>query len=125
MLQLKVAQAINKWERREFNYGDADCCQFTAFIVKQLTGHDYAQAFDYSSEQEAKALISEKGDLRDFAESILGEPADDLKTGDPVIMRLPTIGQVMGILVGDKIVSVCKRGLVRVDKRYLVCGWSV
>ena len=117
--------AINKWNRRRFSYGDADCCQFTAFIVKQLTGRDYARQFSYSNEQEADALISAKGDLRDFAESILGEPTGGLKTGDPVIMRLPTIGQVMGILLGDNIVSVCERGLIRVDKRYLVCGWAL
>tara|TARA_R100001163_G_scaffold65766_1_gene64638 strand:+ start:2818 stop:3189 length:372 start_codon:yes stop_codon:yes gene_type:complete len=117
--------AINKWDRRQFNYGDADCCQFTAFIVKQLTGRDYARQFAYSNKVEADALISAKGDLRDFAQSILGEPTGGLKTGDPVIMRVPTIGLAMGILLGDKIVSVCERGLIRVDKRYLVCGWAL
>lgn len=122
---MPTVNAINKWNRRQFSYGDADCCQFTAFIVKQLTGRDYARQFSYSNQQEADALISAKGDLRDFAESILGEPTGGLKTGDPVIMRLPTIGQVMGILLGDKIVSVCERGLIRVDKRYLVCGWAL
>ena len=121
----ETLNAINKWDRRPFRYGDADCCQFTAFIVKQLTGRDYARQLSYSNEQEADALISAKGDLRDFAESILGEPTGGLKTGAPVIMRVPTIGQAMGILLGDKIVSVCERGLIRVDKRYLVCGWSL
>ena len=120
-----TAQAINKWERREFRYGDSDCCQFTAFVVKQLTGRDYALQFSYSSEAEADALISAEGDLRDFAASILGEPTGGLKTGDPVIMDLPQIGQVMGVILGDKLVSVCKRGLIRVDKRYLVCGWAL
>ena len=120
-----TAQAINKWERREFSYGDSDCCQFTAFVVKQLTGRDYARQFSYSSEAEADALISAQGDLRDFAASILGEPTGGLKTGDPVIMDLPQIGQVMGVILGDKLVSVCKRGLIRVDKRYLVCGWAL
>ena len=122
---IATLQAINKWERREFAYGDADCCQFTAFIVKQLTGHDYSRQFAYSNEAEADALISAKGELRDFAESILGEPTGGLKTGDPVIMQLRTIGQVMGVLLGDQIVSLCQRGLIRVDKRYLICGWAL
>ena len=117
--------AINQWNRRQFSYGDSDCCQFAAFVVKQLTGRDYAEQFTYKTKEEADALISAQGDLRDFAQSILGAPTGNLKTGDPVIVELPTIGLAMGILIGDKIASVCERGLIRVDKRYLVCGWAL
>ena len=116
-------QAINKWQRRAFSYGDSDCCQFTAFVVRELTGRDYAKAFSYNNETEAYALINAHGSLRDFAGSILGVESLSIKTGDPVLMCLPIIGEVMGVMLGDTIVSVTKAGLMRVDKRYLVCGW--
>lgn len=122
---LKTLQAINKWKRRDFRYGDSDCCQFTAFIVRELTGRDYAQPFSYDSEAEAYKFITEHGGLRDFAKSILGDESTNLKSGDPVIMRLPMVGELMGVLLGETIVSVCAAGLVRVDRRYLICGWSV
>jgi len=52
-MQLRILQALNKWQRRDFTYGDADCCQFAGFIVKELTGKDYLADFNYSSEEEA------------------------------------------------------------------------
>ena len=47
---MRVHTALNKWNRREFSYGDADCCQFAAFIVKELTGKDYSEQFKYQTD---------------------------------------------------------------------------
>lgn len=122
---MKVYAALNKWKRREFTYGDADCCQFAAFIVKELTGKDYASAFSYSSEGEAKALISQKGELVDFIGSILGKPSFELKDGDPCVVTLPIVGQACGVKLSEHIVCLTEKGMVRVPNRYLVAGWSV
>lgn len=120
---MKVLAALNKWQRREFNYGDADCCQFAAFIVKELTGQDYAADFQYNSEQEADEIVN--GDLKSLIVSILGNESDQLKDGDPCLIEVPIVGQLMGVKLGDKIVALTQKGLIRISDRYLVCGWSV
>jgi len=122
---MKVYAALNKWKRRDFSYGDADCCQFAAFIVKELTGKDYSSEFSYSSEDEAEALIAQKGELIDFIGGILGKPSFELKDGDPCIVNLPIVGQACGVKLSNHIVCLTEKGMVRVPNRYLVAGWSV
>ena len=86
-MQLRVLQALNKWQRRDFDYGDADCCQFAGFVVKELTGKDYLADFDYTSEDEANQIIRSNGDLEATVSSVLGDSTkdiDSLPDGSPV-----------------------------------------
>jgi hypothetical protein len=122
---VRVHSALNKWQRRQFNYGDADCCQFTAFVVKELTGRDYSSQFEYTSEAEAELIVGRKGELVDFIASVLGKASSDLKDGDPCVVDIPIAGQVCGIKLSDKIVCLTARGMVRIPDRYLLAGWSV
>lgn len=122
---MKVYAALNKWKRREFSYGDADCCQFAAFIVKELTGKDYAEQFKYESEAQAEVLIGREGELVDFIGSILGKASSDLKDGDPCIVDIPIAGQVCGIKLSDRVVCLTEKGMIRIPDRYLIAGWSV
>jgi len=120
-----VQTALNRWQRRQFNYGDADCCQFAAFIVNEITGKNYASQFKYNSEAQAESIISRKGKLVDLIESVLGEPSDDLKDGDPCVLDLPIIGQVCGIKYQGSVVCLTAKGMKQLPDRYLVLGWSV
>ena len=60
----QTIQALNAWKRRRFDYGDADCCQFVAHVVKHIGGKDYAEGFAYNSESEAGLLISKFGSFK-------------------------------------------------------------
>ena len=122
---MRVHLALNKWQRRQFKYGDADCCQFTAFVVKELTGRDYSSQFEYASEAEAELIVGRKGELVDFIASVLGKASSDLKDGDPCVVDIPIAGQVCGIKLSDKIVCLTEKGMVRIPDRYLIAGWSV
>ena len=122
---MRVHQALNKWEKRDFSYGDADCCQFIAFVVEQLTGKDYATGFQYESEAQAELIVGREGELVDFIGSILGEPSEELKDGDPCIVAAPIVGQVCGIKLRDKVVCLTSKGFAQIPDRYLVSGWSV
>ena len=121
---MRVHAALNKWQRRQFKYGDADCCQFIAFVVKELTGKDYAANFHYESEAQAQVLIGREGELVDFIGSILGKPSRELKDGDPCVVSLPIVDQICGIKLGDYVVCLTSRGMARVPERYVVAGWS-
>lgn len=122
---LNVQTALNRWQRRQFNYGDADCCQFAAFIVNEMTGKNYASQFKYNSEAQAESIISKKGKLADLIQSVLGEPSNDLKDGDPCVLDLPIIGQVCGIKYQGSVVCLTAKGMKQLPDRYLVLGWSV
>jgi len=122
---MRVHNALNKWKRREFSYGDADCCQFAAFIVKELTGKDYSEQFKYDSEAQAQVLVGREGELVDFISSILGDVSSDIKDGDPCIVDVPMIGQVCGVKLSDHVVCLTQKGMVQIPDRYLIAGWSV
>jgi len=120
-----VQTALNKWRRRQFDYGDADCCQFAAFIVNEMTGKNYAADFKYESEAQAEVIIGREGELVDLITSVLGEPSDDLKDGDPCVLDLPVIGQVCGIKYQGSVVCLTTKGMKQLPDRYLIQGWSV
>ena len=117
--------ALNAWKRRQFEYGDADCCQFAAFIVKEMTGKDYIAQFTYDSEEKANELINSEGALVNLVGTVLGEPCDELKDGDPCVVDLPLIGQVCGVKYKDSVVCLTARGMKQIPDRYLILGWSV
>ena len=77
---LQIHQALNKWQKAEFDYGSVDCCQFAGFIVKELTGIDYLRDFAYESEQAAEQIIDGFGDLERTAASVLGAPTRDFES---------------------------------------------
>jgi hypothetical protein len=110
-MQLQVLQALNKWERREFTYGNADCCQFAGFIVKELTGKDYLVDFNYNSEEEAYDIIRSNGDLEDTVSTVLGESTSDIKgleDGSPVMVTIPD-NHLLGIQLGDYAICLTHR----------------
>ncbi len=124
---IKVLQALNKWERKDFDYGSIDCCQFTGFIVKELTGKDYLVDFHYNSEEDAGTIINGFGDLIDTASSVLGNSTTDtdrLPDGSPVIVVLNGI-QIMGVKLSDTAVCLVKKGMIRIPSDHIKVGWDV
>lgn len=122
-MKLEVLQALNKWKKRQFSYGDSDCCQFAGFVVQELTGEDYLESFEYNSEDVANKIISGHGDLKSTVCSVLGEPSDQLEDGDPCLVRLP-YGELMGIKLGDSVVCLAKKGFVQIKPENIICGWN-
>lgn len=123
--QKRTIQALNAWKKRQFDYGDADCCQFVAHVIKHMSGKDYAEGFAYNSESEAGLLISKFGSLQELITNVLGEPSDNLLDGDPVISCFPIIGETMGVKLSDKIVCLTEKGMAKLPNKYQICGWSI
>ena len=124
-MSAQVLQALNKWKRRAFDYGDADCVQFANFITKELTGRDYLRDFTYSTEEQANAIIDKEGDLEDTVTAILGESTEnvsELPDGSPVIIKFPA-GQLMGIKLGDEAICLTLKGFSRIPENYIAAGW--
>ena len=117
-------QALNTWKRREFNYGDADCCSFVAHITSELTGRDYRRFITYANEAEAYGIIEAHGGFEALMDSVFihqGEPVD----GDPCLLRIPVVGEIMGIKLDNTAVCVTKFGLIQIPERYIIKGWNL
>lgn len=122
-MSFKVLQSLNKWEKRNFDYGNADCCQFAGFVVKDLTGKDYLESFEYNSEDKANEIINGHGDLKATVSSVLGPPTDKIEDGDPCLVKVP-YGELMGIKMGSSVVCLAKRGFVQISEKNIICGWD-
>ena len=121
----KTLAALNSWEKRPFTYGSADCCQFAAHVARALTGRDYMSAFQYANETEANALIDDRGGLESLVCSVLGAPSETLEDGDPVLLRLPMLGDLLGIRLHDYAVGLSSVRLLEIPERFIAKGWHV
>ncbi len=89
-------------EKRRFEWGTWDCCQFARICVQQITGEDFGEAIpSYDSEAGAAAIIKDFGGIEEMVTTLTGiKPTDnlrDLNDGDPVLMGLPRVGEAIGI----------------------------
>ena len=120
-------KAFNTWDKRAFQYGDADCCQFTGHVIREITGIDYMKLFDYENEPEAQSIIDYHGGLEKAVETLLGKPPplNNLQDGDPVLFKAPIMDQALGVRFGKFIVGLSHRKIVRVSEKYFVHGWAL
>lgn len=120
----EIRNALNTWKRRDFDYGDSDCCSFVAHISSELTGRDYKAYITYNNEKEAYSIIDSHGGFEQLMDSVFGEP-NDPKLGDPCMVDIPISGKVMGIKYTDGVVCVTKKGLTIIPERYIIRGWNL
>jgi hypothetical protein len=122
--RIDVQRALLTWKRRDFKYGDSDCCAFVAHMASELTGRDYKRFITYSSEKSAYDIIGLYGGFEPLMDSIF-KTRRYPEQGDPCLVKVPIIGELMGIRYGDNIVCVTKKGLAEVSEKYLVTGWNL
>ena len=126
-MQLQIHQALNKWRKRNFDYGDADCCQFAGFIVQELTGKDYLASFRYESQPEADNIISGFGGLQHTVASVLGPSEGSfhiLDDGSPVLCEMP-YGQLLGVKLGPVAIALGKKGFINMPQSSFKAGWNI
>ena len=119
-----IRRALNTWRRRNFQYGDSDCCSFVAHMASELTGEDYSKYITYKSEREAYDIIRSHGSFEALMDSVFGDPCDP-ELGSPCMVDIPISGKLMGIKYTDGVVCVTKKGLTIIPDRYIIRGWSL
>lgn len=122
-----VLDAVNRWadgpgSLGELVYGVNDCCQFVGTVLREITGHDYLEAFSYDTQEKAGALIGD--DLAGVVSIALGadpEPLDVLPPGSPVFFD-----DAVGILLDAQTVAgLSPRGrLFRLPISLARFGWK-
>ena len=124
MNKVAVLGAINSWRRGDFSYGVIDCCQLAGHVAKKLTGRDHLETFNYASEAEAMDIIAKNGGLRETVSSVLGQPADELEDGFPVLCEVNGL-ELLGVKLGESAVCLTKKGLAQVRPEFIKCGWKI
>ena len=121
-----IHDALNKWGREDFDYGAVDCCQFTAFIVSEMTGKNYAEGLEYEDEKGAESLITRHGDLVGVLTYAIGEQPNKAETdGDPCVVDVDGIGQVAGIKYGETVVCLLQKGFIRLPEELIIASWNL
>ena len=126
-----VAETVGKWEAGPIEYGSRDCGQFAAFVVQELTGEDYMQGIQYSSEGDADDLIDRFGGLCGVVAHQMRRPAvepNELRPGAVVVWRIRSMTG-LGICLrpyGTSCAAIREDGAVlELDSKFIQYGWNL
>lgn len=126
--QTAVRKTLLDKANSPFKYGVVDCCLFAADVAKNITGKDYGASFEHDNEAEAYRYIDEAGSLGNLITRTLGvDPvsADQLETGDPVLLHMPITGDTLGVFMGDHAIVKSERGTIRINPTRIKQGWRL
>jgi hypothetical protein len=122
-----VKAAVRKFEDAPFTYGNFDCCEFVREVATLYRGADPAPELVYMDEMEANDLIANFGGLSSLMTYVFGDPIEpeDTNVGDALKLKLPKVGDIMGVRVPDGALVPVMRGLHKVPLRYALEGWRI
>ena len=125
--QLALRKVIRDYAHHPFEYGVLDCAHFAALVVQEAVGEDYTEAFKY---HDAESAVEFMGDdyVAKVSEVLSREPVafEDTTEGDPVMIRIPTVGATLGVkFSASQVVLKTKKGVMWMDDRNFIAGWSV
>jgi hypothetical protein len=115
-----------------FQWGRNDCAVGLAVrTVLALTGENLGTEFvgRYANADEAAALLAEHGhhDVADYVATLLKEiPPARARVGDLVAIPVPgPLGHGLGVVVGERVVTLTMTGIGTVDRRRAARGYLV
>lgn len=113
-----------------FEWGQHDCCLFTARVVDAMCDTDYAGqlAREYHNERSALAYIARMGGLESALTAWLDQPLPRvamIRRGDVVLFRDAGGTSAVGICIGATIVSTSPDGQALAPISAAFAGWRV
>jgi len=126
-----LADMIEEFNSKEFNYGSLDCALMAGINVNRLTGKDYYTKFlnNYSTSKGAyKALVKDGvKTVIDIADKFLARHKYILQTGrgDIVCYNIPELGPALGICLGSVCAFKAPIGLTYVKLKDCSISWRV
>lgn len=123
----KLLEVMADHERREFVWGQDDCCLFVARCIDAMTGSEVetAIAAEYDDEPSALRLIAKHGGLAGAVIHFLGEPVEVYAGRGDVVLIDGGEGDALGICLGSHIIAMGPDGLRRVPRKEILKVWRV
>jgi hypothetical protein len=122
-----VRQVLLETANQPFEYGTLDCVKFANNVITAMTGTDHSARFPYNSESEALQLLEQHGGLQGLFSEVFGDPSEmnELEDGDPVMVNVYGIGEMMGFMVSGSAMVKTERGTVSVPANRIQAGWHI
>ena len=122
-----ILDSIFSLHDEKWSWGEMDCCQFVRRVLKDTHGIDFApDAPEYSSAEEALAIVRESGGMERFASQYFGDPVPRnlLCRGDVCLAKFP-VGLAIGICVGQSAAFASEGGVIYVPMEHVIKGWNI
>lgn len=120
---MSIYSVIQEWADKPFAYGQ-DCCQFAGAVVKELTGSNPMDAFNYHNEATALRIIKEFGGLDKAMIATLGEPIPVDETEDGDVLLADGGYQLAGVRFKGTCVVKTRQGVTNWPLDRAKMGWS-
>ena len=107
--------------------GGHDCCSLAREAVRLRTGRDPAPELTYSDQDSALAILKQHGGLDGLLRHVLGEPVPPAELGmaDIALVRLPLVGELVGVICRQGAIVPMPVGLDVAPARCVVHGWRI
>lgn len=124
--ETKLIKALKERSQTPWKWGEHDCVQFSAFIIRSFTDHDFALPA-YKSERQAYKIIHQNydGDLRNAVDCFFRRKGIKmLKRGD-LVCKESNGDYSLGVFVGNGAAFATDIGYTIVPKSKLSNGWEI
>ena len=125
---MSIVDVIQEYSDKPFE-PSTDCCRFVAAVIEDRTGENPMAAFEYSSEEEARAIIDKYGGLGNAMRAVLADclciDPSEAADGDPLLVDVRGSMPFMADIVGDELAAVCFKGRAVVRTLAGVTDWPM
>ena len=126
--KVAVRETMLEYAGDPFAWGVLDCCQFAAKVAEKITGTDFSKGFFYASEDDAEGIINSANGLENLVTKILGVDSvgvEFLDVGDPVLVDIPVMGNMIGVFNGNHAIIKLKQRAVLIEGQRILKGWHL
>lgn len=118
---------LNSVATSAFVYGTNDCYQIVAQVAQAITGKRPGIEINYTTEDEARALVDARGGHVAFVSSFLGESVKPyrLRDGDAALIEIPDSEPAMGIVFDGAIFVKSPDGMHPLKLSRAIEGWHI
>lgn len=122
-----VRRVLNEQAGEPFAWGQLDCVQFSISAADEIAGKKHSAEFEYEDESSAQKLRDAYGGLVGLFSSVFGAPlpVEYLDDGDPCLVEIPGIGELMGMWVNARAIVKSEGGTIDVPSSRVLKGWHV
>jgi hypothetical protein len=123
----KMWSTIEQHQSKPFAWGDNDCCLFSAKVVDAMCDSTFAEKLKekYHDQDSAIKYIVEEGGIEAAVSNYLGKSKTGRAQRGDVVMFDGSLGDTLGICVGNTIAAVSESGVIYMPRSVTICYWTI
>lgn len=123
----RLNEVLKKYKKRQFVWGEADCCLFACDCVFTMTGIDPAAKFrgKYNSEMSAKKALAKIGGIEQTMDKLFPRVHFNFAKRCDLILYESELGQTVGLVWSNGLLVMGPDGYVLVTEFEPIAVWSI